>query len=77
VATPISSIVEHFKTDQLPVVVEQYPGNFGHPVHLACPKDFSLTPLHKLEPMAFDIYKLPRDMKITSDPEENDLSLVR
>ena len=31
-----------------------YDGNYGHPVHLACPKDFTLTPIHKLTPMAFD-----------------------
>ena len=29
-------------------------GNFGHPVHLPCPKDFTLTPVHKLQPMGFD-----------------------
>ena len=52
-------------------------GNFGHPVHLACPKDFTLTPVHKLEPMGYDLGKLPKDMRITSNFEETDIPTVR
>ena len=48
-------------------------GNYGHPVHLPCPKDFTLTPVHKLKPMGFDINKLPREMRITSDVNETDI----
>ena len=49
-------------------------GNFGHPVHLACPKDFTLTPVHRLQPMGFDMNKLPKDMRITSDVNETDVA---
>ena len=52
-------------------------GNYGHPVHLACPKDFTLTPVSKLEPMGYDMNKLPRDMRITSNVEETDVPSVR
>ena len=59
--TPIGSI--GFNNDSANV------GNFGRPVHLACPKDFTLTPVHKLEPMGFDMTMVPRDMHITSEKE--------
>ena len=52
-------------------------GNFGHPVHLACPKDFTLTPVTKLAPMGYDMTALPRDMRITSNFAETDVPSVR
>ena len=52
-------------------------GNFGYPVNLACPKDFTLTPVDKLKPMGYDMNKLPKDMRITSDFNETDIPTVR
>ena len=57
--------------------IETNIGNFGHPVHLACPKDFTLTPIHKLAPMGYDMSILPRDMHITSVKEQTDVGLIR
>ena len=54
-----------------------YDGNYGFPVHLACPKDFTLTPINKLEPMGYDMNMLPRDMHITSNKNQTDVGLVR
>ena len=52
-------------------------GNFGYPVNLATPKDFTLTPVDKLKPMGYDMNKLPKDMRITSDFNETDIPTVR
>ena len=54
-------------------MIESHIGNYGQRVDKACPKDFTLTPVHKLEPMGFDMGKLPKDMRITSDKNETDL----
>ena len=59
------------------VIEEERIGNFGHPVHLACPKNFTLTPVDKLEPMGYDMNLLPLDMRITSNKDETDVPKVR
>lgn len=56
---------------------DTFVGNFGFPVHLACPKDFTLTPVNRLEPMGYDMNKLPRDMQITSQKDQIDVDIVR
>ena len=49
-------------------------GNFGHSVSKVCPKNFTLTPVDKLEPMGYDMNKLPKDMRITSNEHETDIN---
>ena len=52
-------------------------GNYGHNISKIAPKDFTLTPIHKLAPMAFDLNRLPRDMPVSCDKKETDIDKIR
>lgn len=66
-----------FKTSGRTTMASDSFGNYGLSVSKVCPKDFTLTPVNRLEPMPFDLNKLPRDMPISSERKETDVELIR
>lgn len=57
-------------------------GNFGRPVHKACPPSFTLQPMERLNNVPaeldqLDLGKIPKHIQLRSDIEINDLARVK